>query len=158
LLAQQPRTAEGLELMLQDYFGVDVRVEQFLGAWYRLDTDAQCNLDDDRRDSQQLGFGTVVGDEIWDPQSHARIVIGPLTLPQYLDFLPTGTAFEPLRNLVRFYAGDELDFEAQLILRKEETPPCQLGGTDGPGPQLGWLSWAKTGPLKADPAQTVLQL
>ena len=157
LLAQQPRSAEGLELMLQDYFGVPVKVEQFLGAWYRLSEDAQCNLDDDESDSQQLGFGTVVGDEIWDPQSHARIVLGPLRLDQYLDFLPTGTAFKPLRDMVRFYAGDELDFEAQLILRKEETPPCQLGG-DGPAPQLGWLSWAKTAPLTADPGQTVLQL
>jgi type VI secretion system protein ImpH len=158
LLAQQPRSAEGLELMLQDYFGVSVKVEQFLGAWYRLADDAQCNLNDEDTDSQQLGFGTVVGDEIWDPQSHSRIVIGPLTLKQYLDFLPTGTAFKPLRNMVRFYAGDEVDFEAQLILRKEETPPCQLGGEDGPGPQLGWLSWAKTSPLEADPGQTVLQL
>lgn len=157
LLAQQPRSAEGLELMLQDYFGVAVKVEQFLGAWYRLDEDAQCNLGD-QSDSQQLGFGTVVGDEIWDPQSHARVVLGPLSLKQYLDFLPTGTAYQPLRNMVRFYAGDELDFEVQLILRKEETPPCELGGADGPAPQLGWLSWAKTTPLKADPAQTVLQL
>lgn len=158
LLSQQPRSAEGLELMLQDYFGVPVRVDQFLGAWYRLDTDAQCNLDDRETDSQQLGFGTVVGDEIWDPQSHARIVIGPLTLAQYSDFLPTGTAFHPLRTMVRFYAGDELDFEVQLILRKEETPACELGGTEGPAPQLGWLSWAKTAPMKTNPDQTVMQL
>jgi type VI secretion system protein ImpH len=158
LLAQQPRSAEGLELMLQDYFGVPVRVEQFLGAWYRLDIDAQCSLDDTQTDSQQLGFGTVVGDEIWDPQSHARIVLGPLTLEQYSDFLPTGTAFAPLRAMVRFYAGDELDFETQLILRKEETPACELGGTNGPAPQLGWLSWAKTAPMKTNPDQAVMQL
>jgi type VI secretion system protein ImpH len=158
LLAQQPRSAEGLELMLQEYFGVPVKVDQFLGAWYRLDTDSQCNLDDDETDSQQLGFGTVVGDEIWDPQSHARIVIGPLTLKQYADFLPTGTGFKPLRMMVRFYAGDELDFEVQLILRKEEAPPCLLGGEDGLAPQLGWLSWATTAPMKADPDQTVMQL
>jgi type VI secretion system protein ImpH len=158
ILAQHPRSAEGLELMLQDYFGVPVKVDQFLGAWYRLDKDAQCNLDDGEKDSQQLGFGTIVGDEIWDPQSHARIVMGPLTLAQYSDFLPTGTAFKPLRTMVRFYAGDELDFEVQLILRKEETPPCELGGADGPAPQLGWLSWAKTAPMKANPDQTVMQL
>jgi type VI secretion system protein ImpH len=158
ILAQQPRSAEGLELMLQDYFGVPVKVEQFLGAWYRLEPDSQCELNDDEADSQQLGFGTVVGDEIWDPQSHARLVIGPLSLEQYLDFLPTGTAFQPLRTMVRFYAGDELDFEMQLILRKEDAPPCQLGGTEGPPPQLGWLSWAKTMAMTADPNQTVLQL
>ncbi len=158
LLAQQPRSAEGLQLMLQDYFGVPVKVEQFLGAWYRLDREAQCNLDDNWTDSQQLGFGTVVGDEIWDPQSHVRVSVGPLTRAQYQDFLPTGTAFLPLKTMVRFYAGDELDFEAQLILRKEETPGCELGGSESPGPQLGWVSWLKTKALKADPSQTVLQL
>ncbi len=158
LLAQQPRNAENLELMLQDYFRVPIQVDQFLGAWYRLEADAQCNLDDAELDCQQLGFGTIVGDEIWDPQSHARIVVGPLSLEQYRDFLPTGTAFEPLQSMVRFYAGDELDFEVQLILRKEETPACELGGTDGPAPQLGWLSWAKTQPLKADANQTIMQL
>ena len=158
LLAQQPRSAEGLELMLEDYFGIPVKVKQFLGAWYRLDKDAQCSLDDGENNSQQLGFGTVVGDEIWDPQSHARIVLGPLSLQQYRDFLPTGTAFQPLRSMVRFYAGDELDFEVQLIMRKEEAPACQLGGSDGPAPQLGWLTWAKTTPMQANPGQTVMQL
>jgi type VI secretion system protein ImpH len=144
--------------MLQDYFGVPVRVEQFLGGWYRLDADAQCSLDDSRLDSQQLGEGAIVGDEIWDPQSRVRVVIGPLPLKQYREFLPTGSAYEPLRAAVRFYAGDEFDFEAQLILRKEETPACELGATEGSAPQLGWLSWAKTAPLADHASQTVLQL
>ena len=56
-----------------------------------------------------------------------RIRLGPLTLNQYLDFLPTGPAYEPLRALTRFFAGDELDFELQLVLKKEEAPPCRVG-------------------------------
>jgi type VI secretion system protein ImpH len=158
LLSQHPRSAEGLELLLQDYFGVPVKVEQFLGAWYRLDTDAQCELDDAFSDSRQLGFGTVVGDEIWDPQSRIRVVLGPLALQEYLDFLPSGSAFVPLRTLVRFYASDEFDFEAQLILRRDETPGCELGGEGKTAPQLGWLSWSKTAAMEQNPGQTILQL
>lgn len=158
LLAQQPRSAESLRLLLLDYFGVPIDIEQFLGAWYSLDTSSQCNLDDGDADSQQLGFGAIVGDEVWDPQSRVRIIIGPLTLKRYLDFLPSGTAYTPLKTLVRFFAGDEFDFEAQLILRREEVPRCELGGTGEAAPQLGWVSWSKMYEHAADQSQTVLQL
>ena len=158
LFAQQPRTALALELILLDYFGIPVKVEQFLGAWYSLDDSSQCNLDDTIFDCQQLGFGAVVGDEIWDPQSRVRIVLGPLSLERYLDFLPSGSAFSPLQSLVRFYAGDEFDFEVQLILQREQTPACELGAQGAAAPQLGWLSWSKTKDMRSDPSEAILQL
>jgi type VI secretion system protein ImpH len=158
LFAQQPRSAEALKLMLRDYFGVPVEVEQFLGAWYRLEPDSQCNLDDATEDSQMLGFGAVVGDEIWDPQSRLRVVIGPLSLKRYLDFLPTGSAYPLLRSLIRFFAGDEFDFEAQLILQREDVPACELGSSGDSAPRLGWVSWSSTRPMDYNPSQTVLQL
>jgi type VI secretion system protein ImpH len=137
---------------------VPARVEQFLGAWYRLSEDAQCNLDDTDFDSQQIGFGVVVGDEIWDPQARVRLVLGPLSLSEYLDFLPSGTAHQPLRTLVRFFAGDQLDFEMQLILTRDDVPACEIGGIGETSPQLGWLSWGKTMPMDRDPGETILQL
>lgn len=158
LLAQQPRSAEALRLMLHDYFEVPVTVEQFLGAWYQLDEPSQCNLDDGFAVSQQLGFGAVAGDEIWDPQSRARIVLGPLSLKRYLDFLPSGTAFKPLQSMVRFFAGDEFDFEVQLLLKREETPGLELGSVGDESPQLGWVSWSKTREMKYNPCETILQL
>jgi type VI secretion system protein ImpH len=158
LLAQQPRSAWALEQILNDYFGVPARVEQFLGAWYRLDSDAQCTLDDTEFESQQMSFGAIVGDEIWDPQARVRIVLGPLSLDRYLDFLPSGSAFEPLRALVRFFGGDELDFEVQLVLRRDDVPACELGSVSKAAPQLGWLTWGKTGEMSRDPAETILQL
>jgi type VI secretion system protein ImpH len=158
LIAQHPRSAAALEQIVSDYFRVPARVEQFLGAWYRLSEDAQCNLDDTEFDSQQVGFGVVVGDEIWDPQARVRLVLGPLSLTQYLDFLPSGTAHQPLRTLVRFFAGDQLDFEVQLILTRGDVPACEIGGTGETSPQLGWLSWGKTMAMDRDPGETILQL
>lgn len=158
LLAQQPRSASALEQILWDYFGVPATVEQFLGAWRRLEPDAQCELDEAETDSQQMGLGAVVGDEIWDPHARVRIALGPLPLQRYLAFLPSGSLFEPLRALVRFFAGDELDFEVQLILRREEVPACELGSAGETAPQLGWLTWGKTQAMDRDPAETVLQL
>ena len=56
----------------------------------------------------------MVGDEVWDQQSRVRIRFGPLTLEQYVDFLPGGEAYRHVRALTGFYAGGEYDVEIQL--------------------------------------------
>jgi type VI secretion system protein ImpH len=158
LLTQQPRSAVGCESFLEEYFGVPVRIEQFVGAWYRLEPEAQTSFRDDTAISDILGGGAVVGDEVWDAQAGLRVVLGPLTLAQYREFLPVGSAYQPLRTLVRFYAGDEVDFELQLILKREEVPSCELGAAPDQAPLLGWVSWSKCSPLSRDPAETILPL
>lgn len=158
LLAQHPRSATALTQLLGDYFQVPLAIEQFVGAWYRLEVSEQCCLEEGPLDSRQLGLGAVVGDEIWEPQARVRIVLGPLPLARYLDFLPTGTAFEPLRAITRLFCGDEIDFELQLILDRQETPPCELGAEGDAAPLLGFVSWAKTKAMGRDPAEAILQL
>jgi type VI secretion system protein ImpH len=158
LLSQQPRSAVSLEGLLVDYFGVPVEVEQFIGAWYRLDPSTQCCMREGRDVSEQLGFGAVVGDEIWDTQARVRIKIGPLPLETYLDFLPSGTAYEPLRAITELYAGQEIDFEVQLILDRASVPQCELGAEGDEAPRLGWLTWAKSVPMQRHPDETILLL
>jgi type VI secretion system protein ImpH len=158
LLAQQPRSATALRLLLGDYFQAPVEIEQFVGAWYHLDENAQCCFEQGPAETRQLGVGAVVGDEIWEPQARVRIVLGPLRLARYLDFLPTGTAFAPLRDITRLFSGDEIDFEVQLILDRRDAPHCELGAEGETAPMLGFLSWAKSKPVDRDPADTILQL
>jgi type VI secretion system protein ImpH len=158
LLAQQPRSAQALRDILMDYFDVPVEVCQFRGVWRQLDLETQCSLDDSPRISSFLGVGVVAGDEVWDQQSVVRVRIGPLDIQRYLDFLPTGTAYRPLRALTRFFSRDDLDFEVQLVLRREDAPPCELGAGGETAPRLGWLSWGRTRMLDCDPDETVLEL
>ncbi|MGB9605842.1 MAG: type VI secretion system baseplate subunit TssG [Bryobacteraceae bacterium] len=158
LLAQLPRSATALEQILADYFEVPVEVEQFVGGWYRLDPQALSRLSEAGEENEQLAVGTVLGDEVWESQARVRIKLGPLTLDEYLQFLPTGSAFQPLRALVRFFAGDQFDFEVQLVLKREEVPFCELGAETRAAPRLGWVSWTRWSPMKRDPAETVLRL
>ncbi|HYZ84160.1 MAG TPA: type VI secretion system baseplate subunit TssG [Bryobacteraceae bacterium] len=158
LFALRTRSAQALQNILADYFGVPVRVEQFIGAWYPLDRSNQCQFEDADSFSEQLGVGAVVGDEIWDQQSGVRIVFGPLTLEQYVDFLPNGSAFEPVRAITRFFAGDQTDFEIQLVLKRDEVPPCEIGSAGEIKPQLGYLTWAKTVSMNRDPGDTILRI
>ncbi len=158
LLAQRPRCAKALEQILSDYFDVQVEVVQFLGGWYRLDPEIQCCMQNGDTISEQLAVGVVVGDEIWDQHSRVRIRLGPLALSQYLEFLPSGSAYEPLRALVRFFSNEEFDFEAQLILKREEVPRCELGSEGGAAPQLGWVTWVKSAAMHRNPEDTILPL
>lgn len=166
LLSSRHRPATGLAHLISDYFGVPCDIQQFVGAWYPLNEDSLCVFEDAGGLSEQLGVGAIVGDEVYDQQSAVRLVLGPLTLQQYRDFLPDGSAHQPLRQVARLYAGASMDFEVQLILAKDEVPACHTGLGAGPPPipgpnldevQLGWTTWIKTKPRTLDAYEAVLR-
>jgi len=156
MLAMHARSAAVLRRVLWDYFDVPVEVEQFTGEWHGLDEPDLCRFEGETP-SEQLGLGAIVGDEIWNQQAGVRIKLGPLGLEQYLDFLPSGSAHEPLRSLAKFTARGQIDFEVQLILKKDEVPACELGRDTAP-PRLGWTSWAKTRPMLEDAGDTIFSI
>ena len=106
LLAQRPRSAQALQQILADFFNVPVQIEQFAGGWYRLDPQTQCRLSEGNSESEELGFGAVVGDEVWNQQSKVRVVLGPLTLERYTEFLPGGRSWQPRRCDLRRSPSD----------------------------------------------------
>ena len=145
LLAQRPRSAEALRLLLQHYFEIPVRVEQFVGEWHALEAEEACSLGSGETNSQ-LGGGAVAGDAVWTLESLVHIVLGPLTFEQFRGFLPDGKGFEQATSLVRWFLGSTLQFEIQDMLRREEVPPCRIGD-DTEGARLGWSAWLRTEPF-----------
>ncbi len=155
LFGLQARSAVALEQILEDYFRVPVDVVQFVGSWCRLEGDSTCDLSEDEDPSEQLGLGAVVGDEVFDHQSRVRVRLGPLTIAQYRWFLPGESGHRRLRELTRFFSRDQIEFEVQLVLRREDVPACDLAAEV----QLGWTSWVKNRPhFPRDPEDTVLLL
>jgi type VI secretion system protein ImpH len=158
LLLPQPRSALGLEQLLEGVFDVPVEVEQFVGEWYRPVGETQCLVSDDERAAGRLGLGALVGDAVWDRQAKVRVRLGPLPRARYEEFLPGAAAHEELRQLTRFFGGEALEFGVQLVLARDDVPPCILGADDGDGLPLGWSTWVRTGPLTRDPDDTILTL
>jgi type VI secretion system protein ImpH len=154
LLSIPSRSAASLQQLVSDYFDVPCEVEQFVGAWYPLDLAAQTALGDD---DGFLGGGAVAGDEVWDQQGRVRVRIGPLTRKRYEEFLPGGALHDALRGLTRFFGNDQFDFEIQLVLARDEAPPCRLDAESDPLP-LGWCTWLRTNPLERDPDDAVFAL
>jgi len=156
LLAQRHRSAIGLENMLCDYFGVEVAVRQFCGQWLKLARENQSTFAPGGIGGNMLlGVETVVGERVWDAQSKFRLRIGPLSYRQFQDYLPSGAAYRPALHLTRLYAGQQFDFDMQLVLRAREVPKCVLTGGPGGCVRLGWDAWLHSRDFSADVADAV---
>lgn len=155
LLGQRPHGATGLQGILQDYFGVPVQVVQFKGRWLTLSEESRSRLGRGEEGGSTIGRA-VLGGRVWDQQAGFRLRIGPLGFAAFHDFLPSGTAFAPLVELARFFAGQELDFDVQLLLKAADVPRCRLGDTGARSPRLGWSTWLKTAEFTDDADDTML--
>jgi len=133
-LIRQVRNPEGLVHILEHFFRVPVRIEEFVGHWMVLSAGERSALS---AEGASLGTGAVLGGRVWDRQHKFRIHLGPLTLRQYTSFLPGGEPLKKLVDWVRMYLCFELDWDVRLLLAQGEVPSLKLGA----GPQLGWTTW-----------------
>lgn len=133
--APAAKSAEGLEDILLDHFGVACRVEQFQPRWLEIPPPDRLVLG--RRAGNGLGRSASLGRRSWQCQFSFRLDIGPLGQDDFEDFLPGGRGLQALTDLVRAYVGDELTWDVSLRLRRAEVPALRLAR----GPRLGWSSW-----------------
>jgi type VI secretion system protein ImpH len=149
LLNQRPRSVVGLEQILSDHFRTPVCVEQLLGLWRTIEPE-QLTMIGMTGKNQILGQSIVLGNRIWDQQGRFCLVLGPLKLETFENFLPDGNAYKPLCAMTRFYAGEEFEFRVRLKIKAAEIPELHLRAR-GPGQaKLGWTTWLRTRPNKED--------
>jgi len=152
--AQRRRPAVVLELILGDYFAVEIQVCQFVGRWITLDPSDRSTLGA-REPENRLGEGVMLGGRVWDEQGKFRLRLGPLSYRQFAAFQPDGTAFRPLAQMTRLFVGGELDFEVQLVLKAEDIPACKLSSTPGAGARIGRHAWVQTRPRATDAEEAI---
>ncbi|ERI51316.1 type VI secretion system baseplate subunit TssG [Pseudomonas sp. NPDC077649] len=134
-LAAQTRYPDGLRSILEAYFEVPVRIEEYVGQWLQLPQYSQVGAA-----ACTLGSDLCLGTHVWDRQHKFRIRLGPLSLEQYQRLLPGQENFAELAAWVAEHQGDELDWEINLVLRCQEVPRIDLDG----GTQLGFNTWLGT--------------
>lgn len=136
LLSQSPRSAASIRAALAEHFeGLPVELESFLGRWMAVPDDQRARLG---AANSRLGRDLTVGERVFDRSCAFRVALGPLGLDDFLSFLPGGRRVAELREIVDLVNGDALDYEIELSLREEETPPLRLGVEPA---RLGWCSW-----------------
>jgi len=141
-LSCQTHHAEGLRSMLAEFLRLPVRIEEFIGHWLVLPDDCRLRLGTSPT-SGLLGQTTTLGGRVWDHQSKFRVIIGPLGLVDFRRLLPGGDSLNRVRDLVRNYLGDQLDWDLNPVLAAPEVPKLRLGR----GGRLGWTTWLLSRPL-----------
>lgn len=147
-LAPHAASADGLEAILSDYLGVPVRVQQFVGHWMRLPPDGLARLRGGPG-AARLGHDTVLGRRVWNAQHKFRLLVGPVGHARLQDLLPDGEGMRRVAAWVDQYAGLALDWDVNLVVRREERPGLVLGRSA----RLGWTSWIGARTPAADDRQ-----
>jgi type VI secretion system protein ImpH len=149
-LSRRCRNVEGLASILRGFFGVGIRIDQFVGRWLPMPGSERCRLG---AGASALGGNAFLGDEIWNCTQTIRIVCGPLDRRRYDSMLPGGTSWRRLSALVRDYCGDELAWEVLLVQGRDHVPRARLDARV----RLGWTAWLGDAPIERDRADLVLQ-
>ncbi len=135
-LIREARNPDGLLGAMQYYFDVPVQIEEFDLQWIFLEGKDRTVLGDYHHASL-LGDGAILGDTVQDRQHKFKLIMGPLTLTQYLQFSPWGRDMSVMRELVRSYIGFEYAWDMQLVLAADSVPLATLDGSH----QLGYACW-----------------
>jgi type VI secretion system protein ImpH len=131
--------------VLSSYFGVPVRLEQFVGRWYRVEGPQLARLG---QANVQLGTDVLLGERIWQCDLRVRVFLGPLSLTAYRAFLPGSDRAAALEKLLRLLTGLRLEYEIHPVLRAAEVASCQL--THVSASRLGFDSFLCSRPATSD--------
>lgn len=140
---KRARSAASLEAVLRDAFGVEVRVEQFVGQWVTLGTGDRSAMPS-RRNPRGLNnrLGSIVlGSRLWDVQGGLNVRIGPVDYKTYQKFLPGGASFGACVDIVRAFVGVERNFTVCPVLAAADVPKAQMGPDKASRPRMGRSTW-----------------
>lgn len=149
-LGDSRRHVSGLLALIRAFFSVPSSIEEFVGEWLTIPLEARSSLG--KTLGAQLGVDTVLGSHSWQCQYKFRIRLGPMNLADYEDFLPNKKNLKLLKTIIRNYLGDELNWEVQLILKKEQVPAIFLGKYGC----LGLNTWLYSSKRQADASDLIL--
>jgi len=134
------RNPDGLVATVRHFFGVPVQLQEYCLRWMALDDDDVSRMAVPGP-SAIMGQGAVAGEAVPDRQSRFKLVLGPLTLVQYLRLTPEGHQgardLPALIELVRAFIGFEYAWEVELLVKPHAAPACRMGDDM----QLGWSTW-----------------
>jgi type VI secretion system protein ImpH len=136
-LVRQTRNPEGLCRILADYFEVPVSVSEYTPGWIAIEPARQCALPLRLGTGVAGTAGSMLGRAVRDAQHGFEILIGPLSLERFRQFLPDTEAALQLADWVRLYVGDELKWTVRLVLAKADVRGASIGMQQ----RLGWDTW-----------------
>jgi type VI secretion system protein ImpH len=152
--ADQRRPAISLELMLNDFLGIPVKVHQFHLRRLAISEDEQTRLGGISLENSILGQTAIAGATCLNRTGSIRITIGPVGYAHYLALMPDRHLYGELTELIRLFCGPSINYDIQIVLKKEDIPQTRLDSNSLVG-RLGWDSWALQGHAMQDSGDTI---
>jgi type VI secretion system protein ImpH len=149
LLRTRPIAASTVGRVLGDYFGVPVRVEEFVGAWDPMPARMRSTLG---VTDPTLGFGATLGTRTWRSDVRVRLHIGPLDEDKAEAFLPHGRSHAALKDMIGLFTVPSIQYEIRLLLEKPCLKPMTLRTKGQDRKRLGWNTFLTVSAGKASRA------
>jgi type VI secretion system protein ImpH len=134
LVNAEIKSASRLKQLVRGVFKVPTEVEERIGSWLVFEPSDRWMLG---AGDVTLGVDTYLGSRVYSINDKICIAIKARDLAEYRKFLPRGTMFDKLTDLVFFYIGHRLEFDVKLLLPARHAPATQLGVSG----ELGWTAW-----------------
>lgn len=163
LLSNSRRSAFTVTHVLSLFLGEQVKLEQLVGAWQRIELDNRIALG---QRNHRLGQQSVLGRSVWDQQARVRLIVAPLHYDDFCMLLPPNAAelhmyaesgalddpesvpiFHRFVALMRFLLDRQCDCEVRLQAVGHTVPPSRLTAKAQPraggywGLRLGQTAW-----------------
>lgn len=141
---QRAMSAWRLSAILSERFGVQVKVQQFMGRWCSL-PQAERPVLGEAHPGLRLGKTALLGERVWQRDLRLRVVLGPLSGADHARFLPGSSGVKALSHMLHALSGAHLEYELQLLLKKEAVTSSALMSTRPPTQgRLGWDTFLTT--------------
>ncbi len=147
LFSSQVRTASGLKQILEHYFNITVKIQEFIGQWQELIPDIKTRLASRQTPKGQnaiLGRTVMLGQKGWFAQGKIRVSLGPLNYEQFCRFAPGTTALKALNDMTRMYLGPDRDYDFTIQVKRKNFPR-RMSLNPKQSPVMGWNTWLSSG-------------
>ena len=134
---QMPRSAEGLRIFLASALAEPtIRIEECVAQRVAIPEDQLFSLG---TRNHCLGQTAYCGCAIEDHTGRFDVAVGPVGEARFQAFLPDEPLFQELREGVRFYLDQPLDWSLQISIDPSEMRPARIG--EAGAARLGWNTW-----------------
>ena len=143
LLAARVKTASRLRSFLSSLLKSRVEIEEFVGAWLKLDPSERTRLGEA---NSRLSVDCVSGASMYSVSDKFRVRVYVRNIEHFRQFLPGSPLAREIADAVFLNVGEEYDWDMELAIPAGEITPVRLGKSV----QLGWTSWMAPNWSKTD--------
>ncbi len=137
MLAMRCHSANMIESVLRSYFAFKhIHLCANMLRYIDIESDQQNRLG---QQCASLGNDLVLGAQVEDRSGKFRIIISRLSYELFVKFLPDGEFYTSLKKIIDIILRDQLDYDIELQLQKQEVPMLSLANNKQE--KLGWTTW-----------------